>query len=148
MAEHDELPYIVIERRSGGMGALIWGALIGAGVALLFAPRSGRETREEIRAGALRVRDRAEDAVRQVTDSMQETIGGVRGEVQDRLDTARDAFEAGRRAARDTRQEMEIKVREVRAGVRGGVEAARAGSAPERTDASPGAVQDDIDLGV
>jgi gas vesicle protein len=148
MAEHDELPYIVIERRSGGMGALVWGALLGAGVALLFAPRSGRETREEIRAGALRMRDRAEDAVRQVTDTVQGTIGDVRGEVQERLDSARDAFEAGRRAARDTRQEMEIRVREVRAGVRGGVEAARAGSVPESAAAAPVADQDDTDLGV
>jgi gas vesicle protein len=49
--------------------------LLGAGAALLLAPRSGRETRDELRAGALRMRDRAEDAVRGVTDSVKETIG-------------------------------------------------------------------------
>jgi gas vesicle protein len=125
MAEHDEFPYVVIERRSGGFGAFVVGALIGAGAALLLAPRSGRETRDEIRAGALRIRDRAEDAVRDVTDSVQETIGGVRGEVQGRIDAAREAFEAGRQAARDSRREMESRVREVRAGVRGGIDAAR-----------------------
>lgn len=127
MADHDDLPYIVIERRSGSFGNLIMGALLGAGAALLLAPRSGRETRDEIRAGALRLRDRAEDAVRGVTDSVQETIGGVRGEVEDRIDSARDAFEAGRRAARETRREMETRVKEVRAGVRGGVDAVRQG---------------------
>jgi gas vesicle protein len=148
MAEHDELPYIVIERRSSGMGALVWGALLGAGVALLFAPRSGRETRDEIRAGALRIRDRAEDAVRQVSDTVQGTIGDVRGEVQERIDSARDAFEAGRRAARDTRQEMEVRVREVRAGVRSGVEAARTGSTPDRSPDAPAVDQDNVDLGV
>lgn len=125
MADHDELPYIVIERRSGGAGAFLWGALLGAGAALLLAPRSGSATRENIRSGALRLRERAEDAVRDVSDSVSETIGGVRGEVQGRLDTARDAFDAGRRAARETRQEMELRVREVRAGVRGGIEATR-----------------------
>lgn len=125
MADHDDLPYIVIERRSGSFGNLIMGALLGAGAALLLAPRSGRETRDEIRAGALRLRDRAEDAVRGVSESVQDTIGGVRGEVEDRIDSARDAFEAGRRAARETRREMETRVKEVRAGVRGGVDAAR-----------------------
>jgi gas vesicle protein len=129
MADHDDLPYIVIERRSGGFGSLVLGAMIGAGAALLFAPRSGRETRDEIRAGALRIRDRAEDAVRGVTDSVNETIGGVRGEVEGRVEAAREAFEAGRRAARETRREMETRVQEVRAGVRGGIDAVRQGGA-------------------
>jgi gas vesicle protein len=145
MADQDDLPYIVIERRSGGFGSLVLGALLGAGAALLLAPRSGRETRDEIRAGALRIRDRAEDAVRGVTDTVNETIGGVRGEVEGRVEAARDAFEAGRRAARDTRREMETRVREVRAGVRGGIDAARNPAEPNRgstiidspTDAAP-----------
>ncbi|MBR9989940.1 MAG: YtxH domain-containing protein [Gemmatimonadetes bacterium] len=125
MADHDDTPYIVIERRSGGFGSLVLGAMLGAAAGLLLAPRSGRDTRDELRAGALRIRDRAEDAVRGVTESVQDTIGGVRGEVEDRVDAARDAFEAGRRAARETRREMETRVQEVRAGVRGGINAAR-----------------------
>ncbi|HSJ24598.1 MAG TPA: YtxH domain-containing protein [Longimicrobiales bacterium] len=125
MAHHDDVPYVIIERRSGGATAFLWGALMGAGAALLLAPRTGRETRDEIRSGALRLRDRAEDAVRNVSDQVTGAIGGVRDEVEDRLDRARDAFEAGRAAARETRGEMEARVREVRAGVRGGVSAAR-----------------------
>src|SRR5690606_22703969 len=130
----DDMPYIIIERRSGGFGSLVLGALLGAGAALLLAPRSGRETRDEIRAGALRLRDRAEDAARSVTDAVNETIGGVRGEVEGRVDAARDAFEAGRRAARETRRDMEARVREVRAGVRGGVDAVRQGRPGETVD--------------
>jgi gas vesicle protein len=147
MADHDELPYIVIERRSGGLGAFVWGALLGAGAALLLAPRSGRETRDELRAGALRIRDRAEDAVRQVSDNVQETIGGVRGEIHGRIDAARDAFDAGRRAARESREEMEARLREVRTGVRTGMEAARAGSGPPAVDGMA-AEHDDDELGV
>ena len=37
----DDQPYIVIEKHSGGVGNLLLGVVIGAGVALLFAPRSG-----------------------------------------------------------------------------------------------------------
>lgn len=157
MAQHDEMPYVIIERRSGSASAFLWGAVLGAATALLLAPRSGRETRDEIRAGALRMRDRAEDAIRTVSDSVNETIGGVRSEVQGRLDSARDAFEAGRRAARETRDEMEVRLREVRAGVRGGVDAARrpssAGttgttSSPLITDVSGSHGEDDSELGV
>lgn len=149
MADHDEMPYIIIERRSGSATAFLWGALLGAGAALLLAPRSGRETRDDIRAGALRLRDRAEDAVRSVGDSVTETIGGVRTEVQGRIETARDAFEAGRRAARETREEMEMRVREVRAGVKGGVDAARrAPYPPDDADGDFASADGDTELGV
>jgi gas vesicle protein len=125
MAHHDEVPYVIIERRSGGASAFLLGALAGAAAALLFAPGSGRQTRDELRAGALRLRDRAEDAVRSVSDSITGAVGGVRDEVEDRLDRARDAFDAGREAARRSRDEMEARVREVRTGARDAAEAAR-----------------------
>jgi gas vesicle protein len=122
---HDDLPYIVIERRSGGIGGFLFGALCGAGLALLFAPRSGRETRDEIRTGALRLRDRAEEAARQVQDAVTGTLDDVREEVNDRIDAAREAFEAGRQAARETREQMEQRLQQARAGVRAGVDAAK-----------------------
>ena len=149
MADHDDQPYIVIERRSGGAGAFIWGALIGAGIAMLFAPRSGRETRNEIRAGAMRLRDRAEDAVRGVADAVTDTIGGVRGEVEGRIDAARDAFEAGRQAARQSRRQMEDRVREVRTGTRAAADSLRrADGATQATEPSSRALEADDDLGV
>jgi gas vesicle protein len=149
MAQHDDQPYIVIERRSGTLSGFLWGALVGAGVAMLFAPRSGRETRNEIRAGAQRLRNRAEEAVRGVTDSVHETIGGVRGEVEERIDAAREAFEAGRRAARETRRDMEVRVREVRAGVRGASDAMRrADGGTQASDAASIGKEGDDDIGV
>jgi gas vesicle protein len=129
MADRDDLPYIVIERRSAGLGSFVYGALLGAGLALLFAPRSGRETRVDIRNGVQRMRDRAEDAVRQVQETVTGTFEEVRDEVGDRIDAAREAFDAGREAARETRAELERRVRDTRAGVRAGMSAARADSA-------------------
>lgn len=148
MSDNDDLPYIVIERRSAGLGTFLWGAIVGAGVALLFAPRAGDQTREDLRSGVMRLRDRAEDAVRQVQTSVNDTIQNVRGEVTGRVDAAREAFEAGRQAARDTREDLETRVRDTRARVRAGYDAAR-GSATERGDGSPGLEsEDDDDLGV
>ena len=57
MRNQDDLPYIVVERDSGGsFGSFCLGALVGAGLALLFAPQSGEETQEEIRARAKKLR--------------------------------------------------------------------------------------------
>lgn len=62
MRDRDDVPYIVIERESTtGMGSFVVGALVGAGLALLFAPQSGKETQEEIRVRANKLRGAAEE---------------------------------------------------------------------------------------
>lgn len=103
MSDRDDLDYIIIERKRGGFGAFLWGAAIGAGLALLYAPRSGRQTRDELLSGVTRMRDRAEEAVRHAQGTVTERIDGVRTDVRGRIDAAREAFDAGRQAARDTR---------------------------------------------
>ena len=136
MADND-MPYIVIERRSGGFGAFLLGALVGAGIALLYAPRSGQETRDELRQGARRLRDSAEDTVRQVQDSVTGTVDDVRREVNHRIGAARDAFEAGRSAARETRADLERRLNDTREVYRSSRTGTRpASAAPE---AAPGA---------
>jgi gas vesicle protein len=100
MADRDEYATIVIERESG-VGAFLLGALIGAGAALLFAPRAGRDTRSELRAGVDRLRDRAQETVREIQSSVAERVDDVRGEVSGRVSAAREAVDAGRRAARE-----------------------------------------------
>ena len=126
MGGYEDTPYVVVERRDSGFGAFLLGALVGAGAALLLAPRSGEETRGELRAGVARLRERAEDTVRNLQDSVTETLGSVRDEVNDRIEVAREAFDAGRTAARETRRDMERRVEEARVRVRAGIDAARA----------------------
>lgn len=126
MRDHNDLPYIVIERHSGGAGPFLWGALLGAGVALLLAPRSGAETQGEIRASVGRLRDAAEGRVNEVRDTvtgavtrttnrMYDRIDSVRGAVEAQADRARDAVETGRRAAREARSELERRMADARA---------------------------------
>jgi hypothetical protein len=61
-------PAVVIERRGGGGGIAMFllGLAVGAGIALLYAPQAGDETRALLRRKARRmkrtVRDAAEDA--------------------------------------------------------------------------------------
>ncbi len=117
MSDRDEYATIVIERE-GGIGTFLIGALLGAGAALLLAPRSGHETRTELRAGMNRLRDRAEDGMRELQESVSGRYDEVRTEVGGRVRTARDAFDSGRRAASE-------RIRETGAGARAGYEAAR-----------------------
>src|SRR5690606_16733384 len=86
MADHDHVPYIVIERHSGGAAPFLWGLLLGAGAALLLAPRSGEETQAEIRERARRLRSSAEDRVDSVRGTVTDRVSRTREQVQDRFD--------------------------------------------------------------
>lgn len=112
MPDKDDLPLIVVERRSGGFGSFLIGALIGAGLAVLYAPRSGEQTRREIADGARRLRESAEETARKIQHSVSETIEELREEVTERVDSARQAMDAGREAARATRADLERRVRQ------------------------------------
>ncbi|HEU5207923.1 MAG TPA: YtxH domain-containing protein [Longimicrobiales bacterium] len=117
MADRDEYATIVIER-DAGIGSFLLGALIGAGAALLLAPRAGAETRTELRAGLNRLRDRAEDGFRSLQENVSERYDDVRTEVSGRVGAARDAFDRGRETASE-------HVRDAGARARAGYEAAR-----------------------
>ncbi len=60
----DERDVIVVERDgSGGLKWLVLGAALGAGLALLFAPKTGKELRREIGKGIRGVRDLADETL-------------------------------------------------------------------------------------
>jgi gas vesicle protein len=88
--------YMVSNSWKQGTAALLIGLGVGAGIALLFAPKSGKETREDI-AGA--VNDSVDSVVAQ---------GKKMGRrAQDAFDQAqarvKDVAEAGERAYRESR---------------------------------------------
>jgi gas vesicle protein len=135
MRDQDEGPYIVIERGGGsGVGAFILGALIGAGAALLFAPRTGEETQQDIKERALKLKSAAESRMRDAQKQLEDRLDTAREGVQHRVEGMRDAVEAGRKAAVEARDELERKLERSKAAYRAGVDAARAvasGSASE-----------------
>ena len=65
--------------------ALIAGALLGAGVALLVAPQSGRKTRRDIRRFAERVGDKAEAARLELQRSLDNIIGDMEEKLKEGL---------------------------------------------------------------
>jgi len=74
---------------------LVAGGIIGAGVALLFAPQSGKATRKDISRYARKAKRRAEDVVDDFSDSvskMVEAVGEKSADILDRgADLAHDA---------------------------------------------------------
>lgn len=129
MAEYDfdgNDPYVVIERRSGDFGSFVMGLALGSAIALLLAPRTGADTRRELRIRARRVRNAAEDAAHDMAERVTDTLEQARTQVEERVDAARsavemrkdqvvDAIDVGRAAARQAREELERRIAETKA---------------------------------
>ena len=74
---------------SSMMLGLLLGAVVGAGAALLLAPRSGSETRRRI-----------SDSARNMGDSASDQVDRVRNLVAERADDVGAAIDAGKEAFR------------------------------------------------
>jgi gas vesicle protein len=103
MAERDE-PAVVIERRGSGAGSgvalFLLGAAVGAGLALLFAPQSGDETRAQLRRSARRAKRKARDLAdsgRDLVDDLQRqgksAVRDARSALEERLARHREAVD-------------------------------------------------------
>ncbi|MEE8148208.1 MAG: YtxH domain-containing protein [Longimicrobiales bacterium] len=125
MRNNDDVPYIVIDRDSGGMGSFLVGALVGAGLALLFAPQTGEETQEEIRERAKKLRSVAEERIKEAQQTLEVRLEGVREELHERVDQIKEAVDSGRQAAVEARGDLSDKLDRSKAAYRAGIEAAR-----------------------
>jgi gas vesicle protein len=65
--------------------ALLAGAFLGAGIALLFAPQSGRKTRRDIRHFAEKVGNKADAARLELKHSIDGIIGDAEEKLRDGL---------------------------------------------------------------
>lgn len=90
------------ECRCTGFGsvflAFVMGAAIGGGLALLSAPRSGRETRERVREMTDDVRERVKEATDDAEKRIRQTIEEGREALQEKKEMVKSAIDAGREA--------------------------------------------------
>jgi gas vesicle protein len=104
------------DRGSGASGVILsflMGGLTGAALAILFAPRSGRETREmlseRLKEGAEKGkewRERAGQKGREILDDANDYVDRTRETLQSRKDRVAAAVEAGRQAYREEKEKM------------------------------------------
>lgn len=88
-----------MENRKGNtFFAFILGSAIGAGLALLFAPQTGEETRRRIREGFEDAGDWAKDKYQDTKYKVSESSGKVKQFVSDKKEDLQAAYEAGKDA--------------------------------------------------
>jgi len=113
----DDEPFVVIEKQSGTLSSFFVGIAIGAGLALLFAPQSGVQTRRGLQRRARRAQRAARQMANDMTDTVVDSFHDARRKVEERIDTARQAIEvkkeqvtrameAGRAAAQQAREDL------------------------------------------
>ena len=90
------------------------GALVGAGVALLFAPQSGAEIRRLIRDYAVRAKEELADNVELGAEALDSAVDRGHEFVEKVHEAGREAktyVDAGRKAAQDTKDELTSRSR-------------------------------------
>ena len=95
---------------SGGVGSVVssffLGGLIGAGIALLVAPMTGRETREQIRGFAGDARKKADDYYEEIKEAVTSTLENGKGVIEEKKRLITSAVQAGIEAYEKKKQEM------------------------------------------
>ncbi len=112
---------VFVERNDSSAKWLFWGALLGAGLALLYAPRSGEETRRSLQRRLRHLRAATEE---RVDELMERFAPGQRARdaedlVDDELDELGDVAEAAaappvRVPELSPREEIERRLAEAR----------------------------------
>ena len=76
--------------RRGSFGSFMMGAILGAGLALLFAPKSGEETRSllsekgnEIKDKGYEFKDKATEVAKDTKEKAQSTIDNARSKIEE-----------------------------------------------------------------
>jgi len=91
----------------GAVGlAFVTGGLAGAAVALLLAPQSGRESREQVRGYARRAEEQVHELAEKATDLMDQTVDKGHEFVQEKKTVLAEAIEAGRTAMHRERERL------------------------------------------
>ncbi len=93
------------------VGAFLLGALVGAGIALLLAPRTGKETQEALRSGAGRLRELTGERVRD-----------LRSDLGARVESAKGALGRGRERVAEARADLEERLARSKAAYRADLE--------------------------
>jgi gas vesicle protein len=78
------------DKVKAGALMLMAGGIIGAGLALLFAPQSGKRTRRDIARVSRKMKDQATDAVEEFSESVHEMVDSVSDKAADLLDKGKD----------------------------------------------------------
>jgi gas vesicle protein len=90
------------ENRNNGLGttflAFTLGAVIGGGLALLTAPRSGSETREKLQSMVDDTRTKMNDITKDAEERLKKTVKEGMDRMEEKSDQVKAAVKAGKEA--------------------------------------------------
>lgn len=84
-----------------GLSAFLLGLGVGVGIGMLFAPKSGQETRDMLRAKAGEGSDYLKQRTSEARQTASEWVDKGKDALNRQKDTLADAVQAGRQAYRD-----------------------------------------------
>jgi gas vesicle protein len=91
----------------GALGvAFLSGGLVGAAVALLLAPQSGRESRKQVREYARRAEENVDELTEKATEVVGQVLDKGRAFIKDKQAVLTEAVEAGRTALQGARERL------------------------------------------
>jgi gas vesicle protein len=76
---------------------MVAGGIVGAGIALLFAPQSGERTRRDIYRSAKKVKTRAEEAVEDLSENILDLVDTIEEKTDDLLEKGKEVTVGARK---------------------------------------------------
>jgi len=86
--------------------AFVAGGLLGAAMALLLAPQSGRQSREQLRGYARRTEERVHGLADKATEGVEQVLNKGREFIKDKQAVMTEAVEVGRAAMHRERERL------------------------------------------
>jgi gas vesicle protein len=104
MARDSEREVVYVEREGGSLKPILFGALVGLAVGLLFAPQSGEETRRVLKRRLRKARALAEEKVGELSERITGEWAAPAATREERRDDARSELERRLAEARARRR--------------------------------------------
>jgi len=86
--------------------AFLFGGIVGAGLALLLTPQSGRETRNKMKEFADGVREKATDYIDEAKDKVSSFVDEGKGYYEEKKSLVKSAVEAGKEAYEKEKEKL------------------------------------------
>lgn len=87
----------------------ILGGVLGASLALIFAPESGRRTRERLKDLAADVREKTRDVTEDIRDKVEEALDQGKEVYEEKKTLLSAAYQAGKEAMQRERERLQTR---------------------------------------